>query len=90
MSTLPNRSLSLDYGSVSGSMESMLEKHGGLVGTLLVKKYWCVLRDGKFSYYKENKVCITNSTLRVQSVRLSDRQAFLFSHRLIPISSVLP
>jgi hypothetical protein len=52
MSKAITRGSSMSYVS-SASMESMLEKHGNIMGPLMVKKCWCVLRDGKLSYYKD-------------------------------------
>lgn len=76
----PNRSSSLSYASTA-NMESFLEKHGGIIGALMIKKYWCVLKDGKLNYYKDGKMSSAQGSVdinKVQSVRMSSAKGFCF------------
>ena len=64
---MTNRLSFSSYAS-SASMEGLLEKHGG-VGNFLVKKYWCVLDEGKLSYFKDpnkvNEIFVTSVSLEM-------------------------
>ena len=66
----PSRSSSMSYVSTV-NIESFLEKHSGLVGSFLGKKYWCVLKDSKFNYYKDSsKVWISAELLYICTAEL--------------------